>query len=365
MKKSPPYGIRGTKLVSVTFVLTVASLLPQMASASCQLPVGNRMAALFRTVPTRQVSVLAHRGLWGRYSGNASIPENSRASLQAADDQCMDAVELDVKMTSDGIPILMHDFNLGRTTDVYTKFRGSTKYNPFSNTGTNPAVSTVGWQTIQAMHLLTPDRNSVTGYFVPDISGVFSYWNQHGLRTPMIFDTKTADAVRAIDRLAQENFASPTQVVAVKVNATLYPTYRAFKADAPAIRGIPVFTTNMLTKINVQTSRADWQANTYALEINVKQPNGLLQGQMNAVKQAGRAIGVFNAIPDSPNAGQFFFNDGHCCYRLSDLYFSYIGGKDTADNRGDWGYLVSQGFTFITTDDPKDLISYLQAKGLH
>lgn len=112
-------------------------------------------------------------------------------------------------------------------------------------------MDSVSWQTVPFLHLLTPDRHSVTGYFVPDITGVFTYCNQHGLRTPMIFDTKTQEAVRAIDRLAQENFSSPSQVVGMKVNATLYPSYSAFKADAPTLRGIPVFTTNMLSKINV------------------------------------------------------------------------------------------------------------------
>ncbi|WP_042301129.1 glycerophosphodiester phosphodiesterase family protein [Paraburkholderia kururiensis] len=323
------------------------------------------MAYLFKTVPTHQVSVLAHRGLWGKYAPNQGTPENSRASLQAADDACMDAVELDVKMTSEGVPILMHDFNLGRTTNAYQFFRGGVKYDPMSNTGTNPAVSTVSWQTIQQMHLLSPSRDSVTGYFVPDIEGVFSYWQQHGLTTPMVFDTKTADAVSAIDRLAQEHFSSPQQVVAVKVNATLYPSYRAFRADAPVIRGIPVYTTNMLTKIDVPSSRANWQASSSALEINVKQKNGLLQGQLDSVQRAGDASGVFNAIPDGPGSGEFYSNDGHCCYRLSDLYFSYSGGKDTADNRGDWSYLVSQGFTFITTDDPRGLIGFLHSRGLH
>ncbi len=342
-----------------------AAAVPGLSLAACP-STGSRMTTLLKTVATRQVSVLAHRGLWGRFAGNTGIPENSRASLQAADDQCMDAVELDVKMTSEGVPVLMHDFNLGRTTNAYTAFRGGTKYNPMDNTGTNPAVSSVSWQTIQSLHLLSSDRSAVTGYFVPDISGVFSYFNQHHLTVPMVFDTKTADAVRAIDRLAQENFSQPGVVVAVKVNATLYPSERSFRADAPTIHGIPVFTTNMLASIDVPAVRANWQAAAPALEINVKQRNGLLQGQHDAAKQAGKAVGVFNALPDGPGSGQFYKNTGQCCYRLSDLYFSKPGvGSDTADERGDWNYLVSQGFTFITTDDPKGLIGFLRGKGLH
>lgn len=322
------------------------------------------MAALLKTEPTHQVSVLAHRGLWGKGSPNPETPENSRASLQDADDQCMDAVELDVKMTSEGVPVLMHDFNLGRTTDVYTAFRGGTKYDPNTDRGTNPTVASVSWNTIQNLHLLTPGRTQVTGYFVPDVSGVFNYWNQHGLRTPMIFDAKTKDAVKAIDRLAQENFSVPSKVVGAKVNATLYPSYAAFKADAPTIVGIPVFTTNMLTVIDVPTARRNW-INAAAVEINVKQPNGLLQGQLDLAKHDGKAVGVFNALPDAPGNGNFYKNTGVCCYTLASIYFSYPGGKDTADDRGNWDYLVKQGFTFITTDDPRGLIGFLKSRGLH
>ncbi len=36
----------------------------------------------------------------------------------------------------------MHDFNLGRTTNIY-QFRSNRKYNPMNDTGDNPAVSSV------------------------------------------------------------------------------------------------------------------------------------------------------------------------------------------------------------------------------
>nr|WP_081916487.1 glycerophosphodiester phosphodiesterase family protein [Luteibacter sp. 9135] len=356
-----PYTRRRVTAALALFI--AAGSLAQASHAACA-PTSTRMAMLLKTVPTHQVSVLAHRGLWGKFSPSGDTPENSRAALQQADDQCMDAVELDVKMTSEGVPVLMHDMNLGRTTDVYTAFRGGTKYDPNTNVGTNPSVASVSWNTIQNLHLLSPGRTQVTGYFVPDVTGIFTYWNQHGLRTPMIFDTKTKDAVKAIDRLAQENFSAPSRVVGAKVNATLYPSYSAFKADAPTIVGIPVFTTNMLTIIDVPAVRRAWTGSP-AVEINVKQPNGLLQGQLDLAKGDKKAVGVFNALPDAPGNGNFYKNTGVCCYTLASIYFSYPGGRDTADDRGDWNYLVKQGFTFITTDDPRGLIGFLKSRGLH
>ncbi len=100
------------------------------------------------------------------------------------------------------------------------------------------------------------------------------------------------------------------------------------------------------------------------LEVNVKQPGGLLQDQLDAIESASLGAGVFNAIPDGPGDGQFYDKDGHCCYRLSDLFFSYGGGKDTADNRGDWDYLIKQGFKFITTDSPIALRAYLDSRNI-
>lgn len=348
-----------------SFVVLTAVMLTPQPSAACP-PVEERMASLFNPIPEPTVTVLAHRGLWGKEAPNPRTPENSLASLQAADDACTDAVELDVKLTSEGIPVLMHDLNLGRTTDVYNFIGNKTQYDPMLNTGPNPAVNTVSWETVQQLHLLTPSRDSATTYTVPDVSAVLSYWADHHLTTPMIFDAKTKEAVRAIDLLARKHFEERARdIVAVKVNATLYPTYASFREDALVIRAIPVYTTNMLTKIDVTASRENWQKDgSSVLEVNVKQLGGLLQDQLDAIKSASFGAGVFNAIPDGPGDGQFYDKDGHCCYRLSDLFFSYGGGKDTADNRGDWDYLIKQGFKFITTDSPIALRAYLDSRDI-
>lgn len=352
----PSYRL--TRATLAAALITAACLAPQIASAC--LPTATRMRQILGTESTRDTLVLAHRGLWGKYAGDPSLPENSRASLREANNACMDGVELDVKITKDGVPILMHDFNVGRTTDA-SSVLGGLKYNPSTNQGRNDAVSTLPWSKIQQLNLLTPDRRSVTGYHPPRIDELFDYWNQNHLTVPMVFDTKTADAVTAINVIAAKKFGRPVDVVAVKVNATLFPHPINFVYYGKFITAIPVFTTNMLSKIDVQSSRVSWQSWVNTLEINVKQDGGLLQGQMNGAKQSGNRVGVFHAIPDGPGAGQFYKNTGQCCYRLSDLYFQYSGGRDTADHRGDLGYLLYQGFGLITTDDPIGTINFLKS----
>lgn len=54
--------------------------------------------------------IVAHRGAW-RIAG----PENSRAAVIAA--ERFDMVEIDVRLASDGCPVVMHDDTLDRTTE--------------------------------------------------------------------------------------------------------------------------------------------------------------------------------------------------------------------------------------------------------
>ncbi|WP_331312907.1 glycerophosphodiester phosphodiesterase family protein [Methylobacterium mesophilicum] len=326
------------------------------------------MKEILNTSSTSDTLVLAHRGYWGKYvstsGGTSKVPENSTGSLYLANSACFDGVELDVKMTSDAVPILMHDFNLGRTTNVY--IYGQNKYNPSNNTGHNPAVSKLPWKgLIESLRLLYPDRSDVSAFYVPSVSEIFNTHKNSGYTVPMIFDTKDAASVKAINDLAAKTYAQPGTVVAVKVNATLYTSPDSFSKDAPKITAIPVFTTNMLGKINVPSVRADWQKSVKTIEINVKEKDGLLQGQLDNAKSAGQRIGVFQAIPDGPGTGQFYRNYGACCYTLSDLYYNgkdLASGKtvkDTADKRGDIAYLMDQGYGLITTDDPRTVVATL------
>ncbi|HEX6023267.1 MAG TPA: glycerophosphodiester phosphodiesterase family protein [Solirubrobacter sp.] len=63
-----------------------------------------------------RVDVVAHRGA----SGEA--PENTLAAIREAGRQDADWVEIDVVLSKDGVPVLLHDTSLARTTDVEEKF---------------------------------------------------------------------------------------------------------------------------------------------------------------------------------------------------------------------------------------------------
>ena len=55
--------------------------------------------------------IIAHRGASG------SAPENTLPAFQLAVQQGADAIELDVRLTGDGVPVVFHDATLDRTTD--------------------------------------------------------------------------------------------------------------------------------------------------------------------------------------------------------------------------------------------------------
>jgi glycerophosphoryl diester phosphodiesterase len=61
--------------------------------------------------------VIAHRGASG------SAPENTLAAFELAASQGADAIELDVRLTADGVPVVIHDDTLDRTTGGHGQVR--------------------------------------------------------------------------------------------------------------------------------------------------------------------------------------------------------------------------------------------------
>ncbi|WP_237651179.1 type III secretion system effector avirulence protein AvrBs2 [Xanthomonas graminis] len=58
--------------------------------------------------------VMVHRGLFDPHAG---IPENSLAAIDHAYAEGYRTLEMDVQVSNEGVPVLLHDFAIGRTTD--------------------------------------------------------------------------------------------------------------------------------------------------------------------------------------------------------------------------------------------------------
>ncbi|MEM1282331.1 MAG: glycerophosphodiester phosphodiesterase family protein [Chlamydiota bacterium] len=63
------------------------------------------------SVCSQHLSVIAHRG------NSSENPENTLASFQSAIDQGVDYIELDVHLCKNGVPCVIHDRSLSRTTN--------------------------------------------------------------------------------------------------------------------------------------------------------------------------------------------------------------------------------------------------------
>jgi glycerophosphoryl diester phosphodiesterase len=90
-------GVWGT--IIIIFALNISGVLTVLAQPSRQVGLFNR------------AEIIAHRG------ASWDAPENTLSAFDLAIEQGADAVEFDVRMTSDGIPIIMHDATVGRTTN--------------------------------------------------------------------------------------------------------------------------------------------------------------------------------------------------------------------------------------------------------
>ncbi|MCC8533874.1 type III secretion system effector avirulence protein AvrBs2 [Xanthomonas phaseoli] len=74
-------------------------------------------ANYLRADSTRAIGkdVMVHRGLYDFHHG---IPENSLSAIDNAYAKGYRTVELDVEVSADGVPMLLHDFTVGRTLDL-------------------------------------------------------------------------------------------------------------------------------------------------------------------------------------------------------------------------------------------------------
>jgi glycerophosphoryl diester phosphodiesterase len=104
-------SLRGRFLFSWISVLMAGMTLPGQSGAE-------KGSAAERLVALNRPLVIGHRG----YSQMA--PENTLPSFKLAKSAGADLVELDYHHTKDGVPVVIHDFDLDRTTDAVAKWGG-------------------------------------------------------------------------------------------------------------------------------------------------------------------------------------------------------------------------------------------------
>lgn len=95
-------------MAGVSGCVTSGTVSPDQAAPTCRL---DAIRADLFDHPSAGVLVAAHRGF------HTHQPENSLAAIEAAILAGIDIAELDVQVSKDGVPILMHDDTIDRTTN--------------------------------------------------------------------------------------------------------------------------------------------------------------------------------------------------------------------------------------------------------
>ncbi|KAM4892173.1 glycerophosphodiester phosphodiesterase 1 isoform 4-T4 [Sylvia borin] len=120
-------------LSSLTALLALALALSRSPALACLLPAGLYLAlqllALEPAAPQSARRVLRPGGTAARIAhrgGAHDAPENTLAAIRQAAENRATGVELDLEFSADGVPILMHDDTVERTTDGAGRLRDLT-----------------------------------------------------------------------------------------------------------------------------------------------------------------------------------------------------------------------------------------------
>jgi glycerophosphoryl diester phosphodiesterase len=145
--------------------------------------------------------IVAHRGASG------SAPENTVTAFELALQQGADAIELDVRLTADGVPVVLHDSTLDRTT---------------SGRGPLSGVTQAQLQTLDAGARFTTDRGKTfpfrdSGVRIPTLAEVLRTIPA----TPILLDVKEPAAQEAVRRILLEEDAVRRCVLASEHHAAL------------------------------------------------------------------------------------------------------------------------------------------------
>ncbi len=165
--------------------------------------------------PSRRL-VIGHRG------NRAHAPEDTLPSFRQAVALGVDAVEMDLHLSRDGVPVVIHDPLLERTTDA----RGAVA----DRTVAELARVDAGARFSRDGGRTTPYRGQ--GIHVPTLEEVLA-----ALPTiPLILEIKALEAARPVLDLLERTGARERVVVGSFLDAALVPFAQAGIAVAPAVR---------------------------------------------------------------------------------------------------------------------------------
>lgn len=254
-----------------------------------------------------KVMVAAHRGYW------REAPENSLEAIKAAINLGVDIVEIDVRLTKDSVPVLMHDNTLDRTTGIQGQ------------------VFDFNLDSIQTTGL----RNGlgrITQYKVPTLEEAMLL----AKGKVMINLDKCYDIFPVIYPVLQK---TGTLDHVIMKGSKQYPEVAAeMNAYLDEVIYMPVINLDKEESIHVFNEFRE-NHNLKAVEFIFSNESSPLIKDMLSIRDAGIRVWV-NSLWDELCAGH------------SDDFARENPGAS-------WGWLIKSGTNIVQTDRPKSLLNYL------
>jgi glycerophosphoryl diester phosphodiesterase len=336
------------------------------------------------------VMLAAHRGIHSLLNNPSytEVPENSLQAINIAAHEGIEIVELDVRLTQDGVPILTHDSTWGRETNVGANWKACCfdPWGPFPGLtvpdgdpgelgggadspsdpqkAINPNVSDWSLYSVQQSQGGIKQRTSnnrwtVSGSNPPTLQNALDFIRSNQLNIVVALDIKDGNAMQAAWRVVASNndYKGTPYVESVffKFDAAwVYPYFDNFKnafnshyagngtysnPDWIVMNIMPVFQTSAISprlygsedQVLSAIRTYEGQAAVLGVEVNLKQSPGILS-RIPAWKVGSTSTALANFNPyaewidanDPYQTYRFFYSNGYCCSVPRDWF--YFGG---------------------------------------
>lgn len=230
------HGTRHTRLVGLWAVgAAIVLVLGTFAPATADAP--------------SEVYTVAHRG------AAAMAPENSPAGLDFARHTRSRYIEVDVQLSADGVPVIIHDTTLNRTTDVEQVFPDRESY----------AVGEFTWEELQQLDAGSWYHVDFAGERIPRLEEVIEYARSKAginieLKDPVLspgVEAVVADVLAADDRWLALNQRGGLVVSSFDIDSLAVFHQLAPHVPASGIGGVP----DDATLADYATWMASWTTN--------------------------------------------------------------------------------------------------------
>ncbi|MDR0414861.1 MAG: FG-GAP-like repeat-containing protein [Prevotellaceae bacterium] len=271
-----------------------------------------KLLARLKSTDSSYVFVIAHRGDW------RNAPENSIPAIEKAAAAGVDMVEIDIQKTKDGEFVLMHDGNVNRTTNGSGNI-GDKTLAELKRLRLRYTDGVLSDETIPTLReaLLACKRSEV----LVNIDKGGDYLAQI---MPIVNETETRSLVVL---KGGNSLSSVKSMLGANLDIVYMPVLNLQSGDANGV--ITSFLTGFQTyAMEVQFSNEDFNPSSYTERI-----------------AAGGSRVWINSL-------------------WASLCGAHEDEKAMSDPDASWGWLLEKGATMLQTDRPRELIWYLQRKGL-